>query len=769
MADSRQTKVVTYELQGNTTNLEQALSGAISTLNALDQKLTSISTKARMVAGKDKSSFKRASAISVAESQLTKLQQTLGKVDITNISPDQLNMLKFMGVELDSLAAKLNKFKREEVVTQKAIDEVRTSLHTMNYKLKQANITTKQAVNYWQSFRNALNTFSKYLSTIQTAISYFERFYNAASDFIEVMNLFNVATGKSKDSLLSFATSMAEAYGTDISPILNAIATFRQYGNTIGFAAQQADILSEGLTQLTYDMASMYNVDYADMMNTIKSGLAGQTKSLMRYGISVHQATLEQTAMNIGLQKSWSQFSETEKVALRYISIMEQASLAQGDLARTLESPSNQMKILKSQLTVLLRNLGKLVVTLSQFVLPIVNALFTSVNKFLDALTTAAGFEIEDYSDGIGSANQLLEEGTDNAEEYADALKGTLAPLDEINQQGSGATSTETGFGTMDPKIIEALQVYDNLTSTIGTHTSELAKAFSNVFNPELFKGVGTLLKSIFDIVSTGTTAAVNILKNVTPILEPITTVLGKVLTIVATLLNKILAPFTMAIEGITSNIWLLVGAFAALNLMQLAVTGNFQAMAAVKIISWFKTLTVTIAKNTAALLTNVAAAIKAKIASAAMAIAKWWEAAAWWQQAIAVIASAGALALIVGGIVLAATSSAKSQADSTMASTPNVPQMARGGVVTAPTVALIGEGRYNEAVVPLGNSPQFRNMQDAIAEQVTFRLGQQSSRATSSRSNTPVILQINGKDIARAILPDLGLTRPQTGVKLVR
>ena len=146
MADSRQTKVVTYELQGNTTNLEQALSGAISTLNALDQKLTSISTKARMVAGKDKSSFKRASAISVAESQLTKLQQTLGKVDITNISPDQLNMLKFMGIELDNLSAKLNKFKSEEVVTQKAIDEVRTSLHTMNYKLKQANITTKQAV-----------------------------------------------------------------------------------------------------------------------------------------------------------------------------------------------------------------------------------------------------------------------------------------------------------------------------------------------------------------------------------------------------------------------------------------------------------------------------------------------------------------------------------------------------------------------------------------------------------------------------------------------
>lgn len=44
---------------------------------------------------------------------------------------------------------------------------------------------------------------------------------------------------------------------------------------------------------------------------------------------------------------------------------------------------------------------------------------------------------------------------------------------------------------------------------------------------------------------------------------------------------------------------------------------------------------------------------------------------------------------------------------------------MATGGVVTSPTYALIGEGRYDEAVIPLGNSPQMRELVDEIADAV--------------------------------------------------
>ena len=766
MADSRQTKVVTYELQGNTVSLERALSSAISTLDALDSKLTSISTQAYQIGNKTMNSFKRASTISAAESQLDKLRQTLGELDITKVAPDQLNMLNQMGSELENIRAQLNRAKSETRVSQATIDKARKSLHTMNLKLKQSNVTVQEHISLWKQMRTAVSKFATIVATVKVVIGYFEKFYDETSDYVEVMNLFNTATGKSNAELREFADTLAEAYMTDDKPIVNAIATFRQYGNTIGFATKQADILSKGLTQMTYDLASMYNTDYDTMMRIVKSGLAGQTKSLMQYGISVHRATLEQAALNLGLNKSWSQFSETEKVALRYITILEQASLAQGDLARTLESPANQMKILRAQMTVLVRNVGKWVVMLSKYVLPLLNAAVTSLNTLLGTLAEAAGFEIENYAEGLLSSNQLLEDGTEAAEDYADALKNTLAPLDEINQQSNASSNSQAGFGTIDPKILEALKVYDNQIAQISHGTSTLMEALKEALDPAFFEGVGSILKLIFNILGTGITSATNVLSTVMPVLGPILAALGIILSLTSRLVDVVLSPVLKAVELLTSNIWLLVAAFAALNLAQVAVTGDFQSMMAVKILIWFRNLTAAILKNTTVLLGNVAATLKAKIASAAMAVAAWWEAAAWWQKAIAVIASAGALAAAVASVALSSSGAAAATANSTLQQKPNIPKMAKGGVVDSPTVALIGEGKYREAVVPLGNSPQFKGMQESIADTVTLKLEQQN-RPSSQRGGAPIILQINGKDIARAILPDLGITRPQTGVRL--
>ena len=96
------------------------------------------------------------------------------------------------------------------------------------------------------------------------------------------------------------------------------------------------------------------------------------------------------------------------------------------------------------------------------------------------------------------------------------------------------------------------------------------------------------------------------------------------------------------------------------------------------------------------------------------------------------------------------------------------IPALATGGIVDQPTVAMIGEGKYSEAVVPLGNSPQFKTMKEDIAASVVSSLAQTPSYSDQlSRRNTPVILQVNGKEFARAILPDLSYGQLQTGVKL--
>ena len=113
----------------------------------------------------------------------------------------------------------------------------------------------------------------------------------------------------------------------------------------------------------------------------------------------------------------------------------------------------------------------------------------------------------------------------------------------------------------------------------------------------------------------------------------------------------------------------------------------------------------------------------------------------------------------------------ATANAKSTTAQKLTPGKAARGGVATAPTLTWIGEGKYNEAVVPLGRSPQFTSMKKDISDSVYGKIAQTPNNPLGQRGprtqSATVILNINGRELARALLPDLGITRPQTGVKL--
>ena len=380
MADSRkETRIVEYQLQGNTIDLEKSLKSAISTLDQLDQKLTNVASTSRVVAGRNTNSFGRASTISATQTQISKLRGTLSSGNLTAVSPDQLNLLNQLNNELSKASAKLGDFNKASAVTNKTLEKTKTVLRQANNAVRQSGIEVSKAAKKWSAFGKVFT----WATILRSAANLLIKGYKESIKFVETMNLFNVATKGSTESLYQFTEAMADAYNTDIGPILNAVAVFRQYANTMGLASEQADILGENLTKLGVDLASLYNTTNDEMFNALKSGLAGLTKPLMRYGISVHKATLEQEALALGIDKSWTQFTEAEKVALRYIAILKQTSAAQGDLARTLESPENQLKIASAQVQIFIRNLGTLVTMVTKFVFPVFNGFMIAVNKFL--------------------------------------------------------------------------------------------------------------------------------------------------------------------------------------------------------------------------------------------------------------------------------------------------------------------------------------------------------------------------------------------------
>ena len=68
----------------------------------------------------------------------------------------------------------------------------------------------------------------------------------------------------------------------------------------------------------------------------------------------------------------------------------------------------------------------------------------------------------------------------------------------------------------------------------------------------------------------------------------------------------------------------------------------------------------------------------------------------------------------------------------------PRIPEMARGGVVTSPTYLLAGEGRYNEAILPLDNSPQMEQLVQRIADAVD-----RDDRSGNGSGSSPVEVRV--------------------------
>ena len=772
MPDDVEVKEVRYELVGDATSLISTIQSTLKQLDSIEQKLNA----AYKAAGSRKTIQKQAqdpvrntTNLLKAQDSLAKLQQVLNNINVDNVTNAGAEQVQRVSEAVAVLDKQLGNVTKRYALASGRITSANTSLNTCAKMLKDVGNSSKQSApevsNLSDEITKAAKRTISWTVVLRQIAGYLYQGYRSAQAFAETMNLFNVAVGDSRDSLLELAEAMEAAYHGDIKQYLNYIAVFRQFTNTSGFASEQADLLAANLTKLGADLASLYNTTDEQMYQALQSGLAGLTKPLQRYGISVHKATLEQELLRLGIDRTYNSLNESEKVALRYITILRQTTNAQGDLARTLESAENQFKILTSQVTVLGRNLGSFVVIIAQKVLPIINGFLIALNSVLEAMAVAAGYEIEDYSDNLSPTNEMLQDSTESAEEYEDTLKGLLAPLDEINQ---ATVSDNEEYGTIDQAILDALEEYDNLMDRVNTKTDAFAEMFSKLLNDKLFQGLGELLGSIFSIVIQALEVIIRLINTLSPLLEPVLTVLGYILEGLSWLIDNIVSPVLSFIGALTDNIWLLVAAFAALNLAQLAFTGNLSSMMIVKVAQWFLNWAGAIGKATVALVANVAQMLKTKIASAALAIAIWWETAAWWQKAVAVIAAAGALAAVVAGIVLAATASAKSAADSTMNDN-SIPQMATGGVVSTPTVAMIGEGRYSEAVVPLGNSPQFRSMKEDIASQVARSLAQTPQYRSSSPGGgqTPVILQIDGRTLARTLLPYTGYTQPQTGVKL--
>lgn len=601
----------------------------------------------------------------------------------------------------------------------------------------------------------ALRSFSFWYRLLRKVAQLLIQGAKEASEYVESVNFLNVTIGASNEKFKEFLKLQEQLFGLDPTVLNETASTFYSFGNAIGFASEQSDFLAQNLTKLANDLASLRNTDLETMTTALRSGMAGHTKPLMKFGIAVHDASVEEWLMSQGIERSMRSMSEASQAAARYAFIIEKTSSAHGDLARTIETPANQLKILQVQFSLLFRNLGGIILTVFGPLIQVANAVLQPINALLQSMLALSS---QSFSGAIGSQVDTLEDLEDASEEAA----GGLTSLDEINQTSGGKAGPLAG---MDAEIAALLKGYDNL----GTSVSPLITAFEKLGSS--MAPVAAFLSIPADALLTTVQSLAPALASIFGVLTPLSEVLGWIFTnainpiVTATthLLAAILVPITAIIQAMTDNIWILITALTSvLALIMVAKWGSFVSMLATMGTS-FLNLAASIRTAALRMVEWMATQIKGIALTIKDIALKWIQEKAYWKLAVAIIAAAGAAAAIIGAIVLAATSAVAAKGNVSNDTSTQVPGLARGGVIGGPTLAMVGEGAYNEAVVPLGNSPQFKEMKEDIARAVAR--GPQGARG--SGGGQTVTLVINDRELARAITPAMDSTYNQTGVRL--
>lgn len=384
---------------------------------------------------------------------------------------------------IKNLSSSLSTLGRSSKSTSDSFSKLFSNIRKNNNSF--SNIT-KDANRTNQSLSSLKSTMSGLNSVIGVGQLYLlsrglQQAITASLDMIEVTNLFNVAMGDSTESANAYLESMNEVLGLDMTNLRSATGTFGLLARSMGIASEDSETISLNMVKLATDLSSLTNVPINQVMQDLRSGLLGQSETVYKYGLDVTEASLKSEALAQGITKSVRNMSQGEKLSLRYAVALKQSTLAQGDFARTINSPANQLKILSERFVTLTRAIGTLFIPILEATLPYLNALVSMLTRAVQSLALLIGYEMPTFdTSSVNNFASGIEDAEDGVDSLSKKMKG-LAGIDELNLLGnssaSGGASTSGGTAEFD------YNGYDNLMGTVKAKSEELRVSLEGTFS----------------------------------------------------------------------------------------------------------------------------------------------------------------------------------------------------------------------------------------------------------------------------------------------
>ncbi len=309
--------------------------------------------------------------------------------------------------------------------------------------------------------------------------------------------------------------------GMNPNTVMNYQAMFAQVSESIGVAEESALNFSNALTMLGTDWASLRNTTFEQSFEKFASALAGQSRAVRAFGIDITNATLQEYAYKYGLSTAVSEMNQATKAQLRLLAMLDQSKVAFGDMANTMNSPSNQLRMLQQNFANLARTIGNLFLPIVEKVLPYINGLVMALQRLFAWIGSLLGIEFKSINSSMGGADNGMENFVSDTEDAGDALtdadkaakklKNTVLGFDELNQLNDNSDSSSgssknsgsnAGGGSpiLDEAIAKALEEYqkawDEAFARMDNKAQEVADRICDAFKKGDYKGIGTYISN---------------------------------------------------------------------------------------------------------------------------------------------------------------------------------------------------------------------------------------------------------------------------------
>lgn len=314
---------------------------------------------------------------------------------------------------------------------------------------------------------NLLNKIYFLRNYTKQLVNTMRRVVNYGVEYTETLNLWQVAMRNNRQEAEEFVNTMHKAYGISTQTLMNYQAIFRNMLSSLGGLSENSSYaLSEYLTQMALDYASLYNTSIEKAMTTFQSVLSGQVRPIRSIaGYDITETTIYQLYQQLGGEKTMRQLTQAEKRLLRLYAVFQQmeSSGAVGDLSKTLGSTANQLRIAGEQAKELATWLGIMIEQTIAPALPYINAFLTILTDITKALVYMSGYEPPEY--GVESVQELNKE--------LDEIQGKLLSFDRFEALNSGEDDNILGI---DEKLQQGLSQYESIVQNVTSKTQELVE-----------------------------------------------------------------------------------------------------------------------------------------------------------------------------------------------------------------------------------------------------------------------------------------------------